>query len=242
MVEINVVYQKVLAIANKEQRGYITPQEFNLFADQAQMDIFEQYFYDLDQRQRSDGNESDYADIVTNIEEKLSLFEQFNIPGGININGNVLLPSMYRLVSVSFDYNGNGIFNVADEVQINELNKYKNSPLASPTATCPVYCRFNNLGGPNGSIALHPIPDPIGICHLNFIKRPLQPKWTYLISPTTNSALFNSGNHVDFQLHKSEENNLVIKILQLAGISLKDYTLAQATSQKEVATIQQQKQ
>ena len=31
-ISIDDVYQKVLAIANKEQRGYITPQEFNLFA------------------------------------------------------------------------------------------------------------------------------------------------------------------------------------------------------------------
>ena len=38
-VSIDKVYQKVLAFANKEQRGYITPQEFNLFADQAQMEI-----------------------------------------------------------------------------------------------------------------------------------------------------------------------------------------------------------
>ena len=45
MVKIDTVYQRVLALANKEQRGYITPQEFNLFANQAQMDIFEQYFY-----------------------------------------------------------------------------------------------------------------------------------------------------------------------------------------------------
>ena len=49
MVSIDKVYQKVLAFANKEQRGHITPQEFNLFADQAQMEIFEQYFYDIDQ-------------------------------------------------------------------------------------------------------------------------------------------------------------------------------------------------
>ena len=48
-VSIDKVYQKVLAFANKEQRGYITPQEFNLFADQAQMEIFEQYFYDINQ-------------------------------------------------------------------------------------------------------------------------------------------------------------------------------------------------
>ena len=56
MVIINDVYQKVLAIANKEQRGYITPQEFNLFANQAQMDIFEQYFYDINQFGRVPGN------------------------------------------------------------------------------------------------------------------------------------------------------------------------------------------
>jgi len=40
-ISVDTVYQRVLAIANKEQRGFITPQEFNLFANQAQMDIFE---------------------------------------------------------------------------------------------------------------------------------------------------------------------------------------------------------
>ena len=33
MVNIDTIYQRVLATANKEQRGYITPQEFNLFAN-----------------------------------------------------------------------------------------------------------------------------------------------------------------------------------------------------------------
>ena len=45
MVNIDTVYQRVLAIANKEQRGYITPLEYNLLANQAQLDVFEQYFY-----------------------------------------------------------------------------------------------------------------------------------------------------------------------------------------------------
>ena len=40
-ININTVYQKVLALANKEQRGYITPQEFNLLADKAQNEIYE---------------------------------------------------------------------------------------------------------------------------------------------------------------------------------------------------------
>ena len=37
MISIDTVYQRVLALANKEQRGYITPQEFNLLADKAHL-------------------------------------------------------------------------------------------------------------------------------------------------------------------------------------------------------------
>ena len=44
MVNVDTVYQRVLALANKEQRGYITPQEFNLFANQAQMDNLSSIF------------------------------------------------------------------------------------------------------------------------------------------------------------------------------------------------------
>ena len=40
-VNINTVYQRVQSIANKEQRGYITPLEFSRFANQSQLDIFE---------------------------------------------------------------------------------------------------------------------------------------------------------------------------------------------------------
>ena len=81
-VNIDTVYQRVLAIANKEQRGYITPLEFNLLANQAQMEIFEQYFYDLDQFKRkqnipSPAQESDltsFSDMTELIKNKLSVF------------------------------------------------------------------------------------------------------------------------------------------------------------------------
>ena len=48
-ISVDTVYQRVLALANKEQRGYITPQEFNLLANAAQMAIFESYFYTKNQ-------------------------------------------------------------------------------------------------------------------------------------------------------------------------------------------------
>ena len=74
-VTIDTVYQRVLSILNKEQRGYITPQEFNLLANQAQMEIFEQYFYDLNQFLRLPGNETEYSDMVNILNEKIAIFE-----------------------------------------------------------------------------------------------------------------------------------------------------------------------
>ena len=62
-VSIDTVYQRVLAILNKENRGYVTPQEFNLFANQAQLEIFEQYFFDLNQYSRLPKNDTEYSDL-----------------------------------------------------------------------------------------------------------------------------------------------------------------------------------
>ena len=73
-VSINTVYQRVLAMANKEQRGYLTPQEFNLLANQAQMEIFEQYFYDINQFNRNKGNSTEFSDMLHILEEKISAF------------------------------------------------------------------------------------------------------------------------------------------------------------------------
>ena len=58
MVSVDTVYQRVLAIANKEQRGYVTPQEFNLIANQAQSEIFEDYFTQMNVAKQAPGNES----------------------------------------------------------------------------------------------------------------------------------------------------------------------------------------
>ena len=53
-ISIDTVYQRVLALANNEQRGYKTPQEFNLMANQAQEDLFEQYFYELNLQEKGE--------------------------------------------------------------------------------------------------------------------------------------------------------------------------------------------
>jgi len=132
MVSIDTVYQKVLALANKEQRGYITPQQFNLYADQAQKDIFEQYFYDLNQIMRVHNNSEEYSDIVHNLNEKIAIFEKTASFGG---NGVINASDFYRLGTVY--YNNIEI----EEVQQNEVLYINKSPLTKPTSTRPIYVR-----------------------------------------------------------------------------------------------------
>ena len=74
-INVNTVYKTVLSILNKEQRGYMTPQEFNTIATQVQLEIFEQYFEDLNQHLRVQNSDSDYADRIAIIEEKMSIFK-----------------------------------------------------------------------------------------------------------------------------------------------------------------------
>ena len=46
----------------------------------------------------------------------------------------------------------------------------------------------------------------------------------------------------DREIQKKKQIELVIKILQLSGITIKDFNLVQAAAQEEVKGIQQEKQ
>ena len=73
-INVNTVYRTVLLLLNKEQRGYMTPTEFNSIANQVQLEIFEQYFSDLNQQLRVPQADVDYADRIASIDEKLLHF------------------------------------------------------------------------------------------------------------------------------------------------------------------------
>ena len=90
-INVNTVYQTVLLILNKEQRGYMTPVEFNKIGTQVQLEIFERYFEDLNQQIRIPQTDTDYADRVSNLDEKISLFK--TIGNTTYANGSFSLPA-----------------------------------------------------------------------------------------------------------------------------------------------------
>ena len=230
MVSIDTVYQRVLALANKEQRGYITPQEFNLFANQAQMDIFEQYFYDLNQFKRIPGNDSIHADMTGIIEEKISIFHNSRAVNKGTI-GFDLPVDYYRLMQVRSPGEGE-----IEKMTHRECYLAKDSPLTKPTLKRPIYYIKGSLLGPEPESRIIVSPNEISTIHINYIKAPVKVEWWSV------NGLYNSTNSVDFELHPSEETKLVIKILGLAGITLKDPSLYQIAGAEDNKNIQQEKQ
>ena len=79
-INVNTVYTTVLSILNKEQRGYITPEEFNKLGTQVQLEIFENYFEDLNQQLRVPQADSEYANRQKNIDNCISICLLYTSP------------------------------------------------------------------------------------------------------------------------------------------------------------------
>ena len=304
-VSVDTVYQRVLSILNKEQRGYVTPQEFNLFANQAQMDLFEQYFYDINQFGRMHGNDTEFSDMLNILNEKINLFE---VTAAMTHAGAGLwtVPSnLYRIGTIIYN-------NIeVERINKNEFLYINASPLTKPTETRPVFVAnasgyrvygslivrssnstLNgavsssttiNISAANPSISIGNIVTGTGISGVvtvaainsngttitlssaqsisnstvltfttsaptqlitagvacNYIKRPATVQWAGTL--VDGSSLQSSANSVDFELHDSEETELVIKILELAGISTRELQVYQIAAQEEAKNTQQEK-
>ena len=219
-INIDTVHQEVLALANKEQRGYITPQEFNLFAEQAQLEIYENYFHDLRIAQLKPKNSTMVADEIDMIIERLSPFVVSGSTATKDQDSNTTYSvpvDAYTIRSINFTPSG-GTLTEIPEVSPHEITYMLGNSLTSPTTKRPVHVKDNT-----SNLKVYPSSFAETIT-IDYYKIPTTPNWGYVI--VNNKALYNSNSSTDFDLHISEQNNLVMRILELAGISVKDQTLS----------------
>lgn len=99
---INEVRNTVLSILNKNNYGYISPSDFNLFALNAQMEIYEEYYGSYNKTINAENarvSGTDYADIESPLAETIEYFLTKNYL--VNIAGNIF--SAPTLVTVGND-------------------------------------------------------------------------------------------------------------------------------------------
>jgi hypothetical protein len=103
---INSVRETVLSVLNKNNYGYITPSDFNLYAKQAQLDIFEDYFYQYNyqlMKENARASGVGYADLKKGYEEAINIFSEQSFLVPVYANGasqTLALPSASASYSV----------------------------------------------------------------------------------------------------------------------------------------------
>tara|TARA_R110001583_G_scaffold128148_1_gene279919 strand:+ start:238 stop:978 length:741 start_codon:yes stop_codon:yes gene_type:complete len=241
-LSVDTVYQRVLALANKEQRGYITPQEFNLLANKAQLIIFEQYFYDIDIElnemgiKKAPGNSAEYSNRIDILAEKIAPFEQWKVAMSAVSGNELTLPISTAVHKLGTVFYTAGVYDIeVERVEKNELHYMERTALAAPTDARPVYVRKTNT-----IVKLFPASPTVSYTTANvtcnYVAKPIPVIWGYTV--VNSQAMYDLTTSTDFELHESEETDLVYKILELSGITLNKPGLVQMAGAEENEIIQ----
>lgn len=240
---INSVRNTVLSILNKNNYGYISPSDFNLYSKQSQLEVFEEYFSEYNkvtnmQNLRTAG--SDYADIRKPIEEAMEVFSQTSTLSQVTPSSNrFYLPSLtttgfdYFLINKVLCYDGSGAQRVfkgeAEKVTHSKITMLVNSLLTTPTETYPAYTQEG------GVMTVYPssinLPNEVDA---QYFRYPKDPKWTY-ITLANGEPVFDQSqpDYQDFEVPAEDEFKIVTKILQYAGMSIREITAVQFGASEE---------
>ena len=218
-INVDTVYKTVLLILNQQQRGYMTPDEFNKVGTQVQLNIFERYADDLNQQYRMPQNDTNYANRVKNIEDNLQFFQKTGATTYVGPHFTLTPTDIYRLGSVIF--NGTEITQYSQRSEVTQLLL---SPLTQPTNDFPVYLYEQDL------LYLYPTTIQAGVT-ISYLKTPADINWGY-VAGTLGQFLYNAGTSVNFELSITEQTNVITRILAYAGVIINDPTIIQVAAQE----------
>jgi hypothetical protein len=249
---INAVRNIVLSVLNKNNYGYISPADFNLYATNAQMEVYEEYFSNYnkvinDENLRRSG--TDYSDILKPIAEVIELFanvERTLTQVAVNTN-RYYLPSLTTTGNESFMISNvyafhpttNARLGEAEKVSVGKINLLLNSSLTTPNIYYPAFIMSENI------LTVYPATiNGANSIKATYFSYPKNPKWTYN-TLLNGEPIFNqsASDYQDFQLPLEDEYKLAMKILQYCGISIREQQVVQfgmAQEQHEQPTFSQQ--
>ena len=241
MASVNVVYNTLKDLANKEQKGFVTPSVFNNFAAIAQVNVFKDIYASsskglVDRVRRIDPSRN--LSKVNNVKEDLSVFSKtatitksngvFAKPDdliyliGLTTNGSVLLGQSTRT----------NIEIVYDESKIDHILK---SDLSAPSESHPIALVSSDIEvfpSSVNKIRVSYYKYPQGIVPNTGAKSVSLPSYQY--NTSSGVHVFDAANSIDFELPDHYVPELVVELAKLIGINLRDKDVFQYGQAEEL--------
>jgi hypothetical protein len=229
MASVESVYFALKDLANKDQRGFVTPTTFNRFAQVAQLNIFNRLFVDARKDKVARLRNIEGARPLGSkkqIKEDLSFFSKEQVL--TQSDGVFAKPDdLARIISLRT--NGKFMFGQSTSTNIDiiydeeKLYYILNSTLSVPTDSRPIAMLGDDI---------EVFPTSIKKVKVRYYKYPegklatsgertaATPKFGYTVVSGVES--YSAANSVDFELPDHYEAELVVEMARLIGVNLKD--------------------
>ena len=229
---IDTVRNTVLAILNKNNYGYLSPSDFNLYAQQAQLEIFENCFYQYNtqlnlENARRSGTE--YANLSKGILETIDLFSK-TAPLVQAATNTYTMPSDYYLINKVLCSSGGSFKGEAERVSQSKITMLNASVLTAPSVDFPAYTTEGSV------MTIYPSTfNGAADISAQYVRYPVAPKWTYRAALEAQGPVFNESaiDYQDFELPLDNLNDLVVKICQYAGVEIRETMVVQYAKGEE---------
>jgi|TARA_R110000796_G_scaffold244936_2_gene368350 hypothetical protein len=243
MASVNEVYSALKSLANKDERGFITPKVFNTFAAVAQNKIFNKLFSDMTIAQTLRARNLDgelHLSLNKRIKEDLAYFsKESNIT---QASGVFLKPEdLSRIISIKTQ--GSYVFGTSTSTPVDiiydesKIEYILQSDLSAPSANHPVAIVSNDIEvfpTTIKKIKVRYYKQPEGRNPVDGLRTILTPRYN-AISLGGSNEVFDPTTSVDFELPEHYIPEIIIEIGKMVGISLKDqevYSYSSTESQK----------
>ena len=245
MISVIEVYNAVRELANKDQKGFVTPAVFNSFADVAQQNVFAGILNELVQAkalrvgQRDPGaGESVYRGIEDDLseyikDEKLQSSNDPNLTGDSNLFRKPI--DFYKLISIRVE--GDERTPVELVYRPDQMSHIISSNLSAPTELYPVALV---------SKSIEVFPTDVGSVIMTYYRQPAsriiaglgrqqrgdvdyESAPRFVVSSTDSGGFYTPDqlNSRDFDLPERFKGEVIGEICKMMGVRLRDTVLSQ---------------
>lgn len=217
MVSINSVHNTVMNLANKDQKGFITPAMFTSFSRTAQIKIYNKIFEDIfeDKKlRRANVDQGRFLSKVFVDKNDLSVFmakASISRSSGQVYNKPDDFKSLVSIVNRSPERRPVHILYDEDKIQ-----HVLSSSLSIPTTEFPVALVTDNI-----EIFPSTISGSIDVRYYRYPNPPQYNEYKALNAFGEPVGFFNNSS-VDFELPSRYEDELVFEIAKMAGVNIKE--------------------